>query len=438
MTYQNTEIYFVQGGNELVIGAAGTLTFVAGATVGLAFSQAITGVASVLTISSQANTAGSGVRLRTSVPGALRVFSDDGGANVADSVRGAQSRTLLTVDQSAGTIRALQGQMKLATLVDLTTGVYTALQGYVEMTDTHVCATGAKFSAIDASVEIGTGLTVDSGGAFYGIHVETTGAGTITNGGTAAGIGIDKASGAAKWPVGIQIDCDSVTRGIQVGTLGSNITAGVPILNATSLNGFYSDDNGADMTIGVRRNVTARTYFSVNQTVAQADYYALRGHVKIASGVNMNGDQSVVAANNSYLELAGATTRAANGFLAAHFAEIWTDGNLVATGSGARIAGVMSRFYSSAGTPQGQVAAFMATKQFASTQNWPYGLYIDSGVIDIRLTNGPCILSGAAGAADPNGAVTAPQGSIYLRPSGVATTTVYVNTNGTTGWTALT
>lgn len=406
-------------------------------TTGIAING--TSVTTAISVGTKSNTAGSGVIIpSTDDWGAVRVFTDDNGANIADSVRGLQSRVLLTIDQSAGSIRAIQGQMKYLTGIDVTTGVYTAVQGYIEMAGTHVCQTGAVQSCFDASTEITISLTIDSGGRFAGIHVETTGAGTITNNGTCAGILIDKASGAASWPVGIQIDCDSVTKGIQVGTLGSNITSGVPILNATSINGFYSDDNGADMTKAVRRNVTARTYFSVNQTVAEADYYALRGHVKIASGVNMNGDQSVIAANNSYLEMAGATTRAANGFLASHFAEIWTDGNLVATASGAKIAGVMSRFYNSAGTPQGTVAAFMATKHFSSVSDWCYGLYIDSATCDIRLANA----SGAgiySKATTPNGALTAPKGSICLCPNGTgASDRLWINTDGGTTWTSIT
>jgi hypothetical protein len=331
----------------------------------------------VLRFGAQANTAGSGIPLDATDTSGLAVYTDDDGASIADSVRGMQSRLLLTVDQTGGSIRALQGQLKMAAGVDVTSGVYTAVQGYVEMAGTHITKTGSTHSCIDASLEIGTALTIDSGGEFFGLHVETTGAGTITNNGTCAAIGIDKASGAASWPVGIQINCDSVVRGVQVGTLGSNITSGVPIANAASINGFYCDDNGADQTTStVWRNVTARTYFSVNQTLAAADYYVLRGHLKAASGVDFGGATSVKAATNSYVELAGATTVGAGSFFAGHFAEIWIDGNLTATG---KVAGVMSRCYSSGASTFGNyAAAFMATKQWASTDSWPVALYVDA------------------------------------------------------------
>ncbi|MFH1740053.1 MAG: hypothetical protein ABIH23_13670, partial [bacterium] len=192
-------------------------TLYASTVKGNVYSYAITvsaDKAAAESIGSQANTAGSGVPVSTTYPGAFRVFSDDAGANIGDSVRGIQSRFLLTVDQSAGTIRALQGQLKLLTGVDVTTGIYTAVQGYVELVGTHIVKTGATFSCFDASLEIGTGVTIDSGGELFGVHVETTGAGTITNNGTCAGIGITAASGAAAWPLGISMLVGSVLRGI--------------------------------------------------------------------------------------------------------------------------------------------------------------------------------------------------------------------------------
>jgi hypothetical protein len=392
-------------------------------------------VTTAISVGTKSSVVGSGVVIpATDDWGAVRVFTDDNGVRQPYSIRGLQSRMLLTIEQTGGTFRALQGQMKILTGIHVGSGVYTASQGYLEVVAASQVHTGGVLSTFDASTELGAALTVDSGGKFFGLHVETTGAGTIVNNGLCAAIGIDKASGAASWPVGIQIDCDSVIKGIQVGTLGSNITSGVPIANATSINGFYSDDNGVDQTTGtVMRNVTARTYFSVTQSASSADYFVLRGHMKAASGINFTGDVSVRAAVNSYLELAGATTQGAGGFLASTFAEIWTDGNLVGTG---KVAGVMSRFYSSTGTVSGVTAAFMATKQFSSTQNWPYGLYIDSATCDIRLQAGPCVYSKAT---TPNGVITAPKGSLCLVSDGSsASTRLFVNTDAGTTWVGMT
>jgi hypothetical protein len=399
----------------------------------VAYNSSITPIS----VGTKANASGSGVVIpATDDWGAVRVFTDDNGVRQPYSIRGVQSRMLLTIEQTGGTFRALQGQMKILSGIHVGSGVYTAAQGYLEVAAASQVHTGGVLSCFDASAELGAAMTVDSGGRFFGIHVETTGGGTIVNNGLCAGIGIDKASGAASWPVGIQIDCDSVIKGIQVGTLGSNITQGVPLMNATSINGFYSDDNGADQTTGtVHRNLTCRTYFSVDQTASSADYYAIRGHIKAASGVDFGGDTSVKAAVNGYSEFAGATIIGAGSFYASVLGEIWGDGNVTGTG---KAAGVMSRLYTSAGTASGTLAAFMATKQFASTQVWPYGLYIDAATCDIRLANA----SGAgiySKASTPNGSLTAPKGSICLVADGSsASTRLFVNTDGSTTWVGMT
>ncbi|KKL18362.1 hypothetical protein LCGC14_2476270, partial [marine sediment metagenome] len=184
-------------------------------------------------------TAGSGIAISSSQTYAGIFYSDDNGASIASSVSGVRSRFLLTFDQAGGSIRAIQGQLKLANLIDVTLGIYTASQGYIELAGTHITKTGATFSCFDASVEIGTLLTIDSGGEFCGLHVETTGSGTITNNGTCAGIIIHKASGAANWPVGIDMDsvikafeaivtCASGATGASiVGTLTSGTSDGI-------------------------------------------------------------------------------------------------------------------------------------------------------------------------------------------------------------------
>jgi hypothetical protein len=54
----------------------------------------------------------------------------------------------------------------------------------------------------------------------------------------------------------------------------------------------------------------------------------------------------------------------------------------------------------------------------------------------IQLSAGPGIYNGSG---SPNGSLTAPQGSLYLRTDGTTTNDrAFINTNGGTTWTALT
>ncbi|MFA5054022.1 MAG: hypothetical protein WC565_08175 [Parcubacteria group bacterium] len=207
------------------------------------------GTASVgLNVGSSAAVKGSGVALSSSRTFAAGIFADDNGASIADSVANIRARTLLTYDQAGGSIRSVMGQLKLLTGIDVTTGIYTGVQGYVELAATHSAKTGSTLSAVDASVEIGTALTVDSGGEMAGVHVETTGAGTITNSGTCAGVLVDKASGAASWPDGILIDGASVIMGMRIGKFAGSAATTSAVAFGTSQN-IYSDGQLSTMEV---------------------------------------------------------------------------------------------------------------------------------------------------------------------------------------------
>lgn len=158
------------------------------------------------------STAGGGVVLSAANNRPFSLLYDDAGADLsgADVVRGMLSRILLTVDQTAHTNLAVRGQLKLLTGVDVATGIYAPVQGYIEVAGTSIASSGATLSCLSASLEVGTALTAASGGEIAGVHVETTGSGTLTATGTIAGILVDKASGAANWPVGLLVK-DSVS-----------------------------------------------------------------------------------------------------------------------------------------------------------------------------------------------------------------------------------
>jgi len=249
---------------------------------------------------------GSGVKLTSTHTGAVKIYADDGGASIASSVRGLLSRTLLTVDQTGSSIRAAMGQLKLATGVDVQSGIYTGLQGYVELAGTHSAKTGSTFSCIDASAEITTALTVDSGGEFFGIHVETTGAGTITNNGTCAAIGITKASGAASWPVGLSVGTSIATTGISIGTCTTGVTIG-DTTTAVAVTGTATDGiliSGA-CTDGIHLSGT-NTATGIHISGDQVDGILLDVDEDWASGVTISCDTTKTT--TAGLEMSGAGT----------------------------------------------------------------------------------------------------------------------------------
>lgn len=283
------------------------------------------------------NTADGGVILSSDNTYNGAFLADDSGSNIGDSVRNLLGRTLLTVDQSGASIRSLMGQLKLLDGVDVATGIYTGVQGYLEMAGTHACSSGATFSCFDASAEITTALTVASGGEFCGVHVETTGAGTITNNGTCAGVLIDKAAGAASWPEGILIDGPSVIMGMRVGKFaGSAATTSAVVFSIDQ--DVYSDGQlstvevhgatNADLTsaycakCGRFRHVVSGTAMT-----AAHETYGLMGQVVVKgttlthlhSGLigTFEGHTSGVVINSAYTYGAGAVMARCGGGAAA-------------------------------------------------------------------------------------------------------------------------
>lgn len=299
-------VYLTDGGDRLVVASNGKIDVEEGGEFDLNVSA--------LSLGSQANVIGSGEALSSSVTGVLRSFADDGGASVATSARNIQGRTLLTFDQAGGTIRSVQGQLKMLTGVDVTTGIYTAVQGYVEMAGTHVAQTGSTFSCVDASMEITTLLTVDSGGETCGIHVETTGAGTITNNGTCAAILVDKASGAADWPVGLTLlNCTKLFS-------GTITLAGGTALNAfeitTTSTQTHSSGYQRSLHINHTHGTGAATGSSeinalgvdVQATTNVTTLYAITGYTGSMAGATINR----VAGYAHYLDAISGTVAASS------------------------------------------------------------------------------------------------------------------------------
>ena len=232
---------------------------------------------------------GSGSPLASGTPFIHASYADDAGANIGASVRNILARTLLTVDQSGGSIRSVMGQLKLATGVDVTTGIYTGVQGYLELVGATSAQTGATFSCFDASAELGGVLTIDSGGEFCALHVETTGSGTIVNNGICAGVLIDKASGAASWPDGILVDGPSVIMGMRIGKFAGGAATTSAVLFATTQD-IYSDGQLSTIEVHGASSSNLTSAFSakcgrfrhvVNATTAAHETYGLMGQVVV-------------------------------------------------------------------------------------------------------------------------------------------------------------
>jgi len=357
--------------------------------------------------------AGSGTAISASQLYAGAVYADDAGADLdaADSVRGLLSRFLLTTDQNGCSIRALQGQLKMATGVDLTLGVYTALQGYVEMAGTHIAKTGSTFSCADLSMEIKTSLTVDSGGEACGLHVETTGAGSITNNGTCAGVLIDKASGAASWPIGLFIPTGCTRTPIKIGTWISNTASTGHVLaalaedsgaGASAAIGVYCDDGGAAVT-GITTPVFSRYLLTVDQS-SGGTQTALFAHLK--SGGTSTRTYASVGIRGAYIfnQLA-ATTLSGNSELVTINAATSLAGTMT-VGTGTKWAGLdINLAGSQTVTVQGTGIAAALMIRAKDTAKWPIGIYLEDSAGTTAIQIGACT-TGISFAGDATTAIS--------------------------------
>lgn len=345
-------------------------------------------------------TQGSGIPISSSQTGAAKIYSDDAGANIATSCRGLLSRFLLTTDASGSSIRAAMGQLKLATGVDVTTGIYTAVQGYVELAGTHVSQTGATFSCIDASLEIGTALTVDSGGEACGLHVETTGTGTITNNGTCAGILIDKASGAANWPYGVYVVGACANQAFVAGAqdTGVDTTTAYPFAveihneaNADITSGATGSSAGIYNRYAIEAAQTSQcnhisvfAKLRVKANLADGNHVGVYGLVEQSAGTISGTGTTLTAAGHFALDISpvNITTGHLNGICID--SSVATGGTMNATMAGIRI------------------------KKSGANRAWPTGITIEAAAADIGIyssvTTKACEMIVSALPADARGA----------------------------------
>lgn len=194
-------------------------------TTGLSINKTV--VTPILIGVKHTDTAGSGLPIpSTDDWGGIRVFTDDAGISISDSVRCIQSRTLLTVAQAAGTVRGIQGQFKIVGTTNFDTGVYTPVQGYIEVAGTtHTVAAAGILTCFDASIECGDGSTVTPTGYLSGYRAELTGGSGTLNAGLSSAFLATNAS-TQVWAYGMYLEASAITTGIYIGacTTGINLT----------------------------------------------------------------------------------------------------------------------------------------------------------------------------------------------------------------------
>ncbi len=351
-------------------------------------------------------TAGDGIALSSSDRSAVAIYGDDAGLSIASSVYNLRTRLLLTVDQDGASIRALMAQLKLADGVDVSTGVYTASQGYVELAGDTSVETGATFSCFDASLEIASGktLTIDSGGVACGLRIETTGAGTISNSGTCAGILVEKASGAAEWPVGIYMPGPDVTTGLRIGDWigAAATTAGVlfgtdmdvysdgqldvmQVHGATDslINGSYSLKCGRFRhVVQVSGTLEAEAYGLVGQVVAKTVVFGLYAAGLMGTIESNGGFHAGDGASASYPCQAGVIGR--------------PGGSSITVDSGAVLAGIAALSNTSSISATGDYAGLFVGRCQSSTDAFGTGLLIQDSAATTGVSVGACAGAGVA------------------------------------------
>lgn len=236
--------------------------------------------------------------------------------------------------------------------------------------------------AVSGSVTAGTGLTATTGGvtATAGDIVATAGNITATVGNISATAGTLSSGGSITAGNGI-----TATNGNIVATTGNISTSAGNISSAGTVTGgagLRATTGGCTISGG---NLLVSTG---NITATTGNITATAGSITAGDGATVDGDFIVNSLVGSNVDINSATT-----------AEIAAVGNITLN-SAAEV--------------------------------------IIQGVTGIVVSNGTQQAALLVGVNSPNGAVSASQGSLFIRTNGTATTTLYVNTDGAMAWTALT
>jgi hypothetical protein len=248
-----------------------------------------------------------------------------------------------------------------------------------------------------------------------GVAINTTGAGdfVVTSSDTvlidSAGV-LELNSSAGV----ISVGNDAVSQNINVGTAG---TRAIVIGNSTATTSV-SLNGGTGTSVNIGTNAIAHTVTVGNVTGASA-VVLNSGTGGVAINTTGAGDVVVTSADTVLIDSAGVL-------------ELNSSAGAISVGNDA--VAQTANFNTGAAV---KVTNIGSTNTTSSTViNAGSGLITMAGKVALNSAAGPQVL---AGAGDPSGVVTAPQGSLWLRTDGSSSSTrAYINTNATTGWTAVT
>lgn len=394
------------------------------------------------------------------------VYCDDAGAAISSAtlVRAIRGRLLLNYtagnreEEAAGIIGQLvskQGTNRhnmcgVMGSYEVNTGL--TVDGQNPATDTWAQA------AVIGRVGCGNNITtINAYGRLAGFAAMSNTTSFSANNGVYAGFYAGKWIGTTNWGYGLYIEQDNVTTaGIYI---GSGATRAIDSQGKVRIG---TGDGGVGSTpialTGTDPDFVLDVNGKITAAVASAAYAA--AYSSLALTATQTNDVSTFA-NWSEMYVTSGTSVTLNGNCAAYWGNLEISGTVLSAGSsstywgafvGTVIAGtglnnrammgafVADSLLTTGYTNTGVIAAFLAhvNDSHATKADWPYGLYCENCTCDIRLSN-----AGGAGiysrASSPNGALTAPLGSICIVSSGTTTNDrIWINTNGTTGWTYLT
>jgi hypothetical protein len=240
-------------------------------------------------------------------------------------------------------------------------------------------------------------------------------------------------------------------------TAGTTITAGTGITATTGNISATAGAVNAGTSVGAATTVTAGTGITSTTGNIVATAGAVNAGTTMTAGTGITSTAGNIVATAGQVN-AGTTITAGTGITA-------TTGNIVATAgavnSGTTMtAGTGLTVTSGTTTINSNTNAANAiylnanggvneTIQLTATQGTGIGaisLLSTAGGITlatvatrgVTFSNGAQAIQFLVGEGSPNTVVTANQGSLWVRTDGVAATTLYVNTNSGTAWTALT